>query len=295
MFEGLQNKWKVSAGRLFLILLTFAIGGSLTGYVGKKFMQSTGIENPVLYVIIYILMMTIIWPAMVLIVSIPFGQFVFFKSYLAKIWKRFRPVHSSGDMSDKIHIKHIAIFASGAGSNAQKIIDRFRKSDVIRVVLIICNKPGAGVIDIGKKENIPVLMIEKERFFRGDAFVPELKKVKTDLIVLAGFLWKIPARLIESFPKRIINIHPSLLPKHGGKGMYGQFVHEAVLTSGDESSGITIHYVDEHYDKGDVIFQKTCPVLKDDNAETLAKRIHELEHEHYPRVVEEVVRGLRKR
>ena len=207
--------------------------------------------------------------------------------------RRFRSKSSSIDIKEMPETKHISIFASGAGSNAQKIIDHFRNSDSVKVVLIVCNKPGAGVINIGEKENIPVLLIEKERFFRGDAYVPVLREVKTDLIVLAGFLWKVPARLIEAYSKRIINIHPALLPKYGGKGMYGQFVHEAVLKSGDEKSGITIHYVDEHYDNGDVIFQTTCDVMKEDNAETLAQRIHQLEHKHFPVVVEEVVRALR--
>jgi formyltetrahydrofolate-dependent phosphoribosylglycinamide formyltransferase len=295
MFEGLQKKWKVSPGRLVLILLTFAIGGSLTGILGRKLMQWSSIENPVLYIIIYILLITIIWPMMVLIVSIPFGQFIFFKAYLARIGKRFgsgKNSKTAENMESPHQTKHLTIFASGAGSNAQKIIDHFRNSDSVKVVLIVCNKAGAGVIDIGKKENIPVLMIEKERFFRGDAYVPEIKNVKTDLIVLAGFLWKIPSGLIEAFPKRIINIHPALLPKYGGKGMYGQFVYDAVLKSGDETSGITIHYVDKHYDNGDVIFQTTCQVMKEDTPETLAQRIHELEHKHFPGVVEEVVRGL---
>lgn len=189
-------------------------------------------------------------------------------------------------------IKHLAIFASGAGSNAQQIINYFKNSDLAKIELIVCNKPGAGVINIAEKENIPVLMIEKERFFRGDGYLPEFKKAKTDLIVLAGFLWKIPQILIDAYPRRIINIHPALLPKYGGKGMYGQYVHEAILNAGEVESGITIHYVDEHYDNGDIIFQTACPVLDDDTAEDLAQRIHKLEHLHYPIVVEEVLKTL---
>ena len=298
MLEGLQNKWKVSAGRLVLILLTFAIGGSLTGFAGRKLMYVTGIENTVIYIIVYIIIITIIWPLMVLIVSIPFGQFAFFRNYIARLGKRLRTTRSKKekDVSNAImnvqQTKNIVIFASGAGSNAEKIINHFRTKHFIKVVMIVCNKQGAGVITIAQKENIPVLLIEKERFFKGDAYVKELKEVNADLLVLAGFLWKIPAKLIEAFPKCIINIHPALLPKYGGKGMYGQFVHEAVLNSGDQQSGITIHYVDEHYDNGDVIFQTTCPVKNDDNAETLARRIHELEHRHYPEVIEQVIRGL---
>ena len=185
-------------------------------------------------------------------------------------------------------LKNLVIFASGTGTNAQQIINYFKNSLIARVVLIVCNKPQAGVIQIAEREQIPVLLIEKERFFRGDSYLPELQKAGTDLIVLAGFLWKIPQALIEHYPRRIVNIHPALLPKYGGKGMYGQYVHESVLNAGEVESGITIHFVDEHYDHGDVIFQTGCPVLEGDTAEMLAKRIHELEHLHYPKVIESV-------
>ena len=190
------------------------------------------------------------------------------------------------------NVRNIVVFASGAGSNAKQIINYFRNSALARVVLVACNKPGAGVIAIAEKENIPVLIIEKERFFRGDGFVPEFQKLNTDLIVLAGFLWKIPQSLIEVYPRRIVNIHPALLPKYGGKGMYGAFVHEAVLSAGDVQSGITIHYVDEHYDNGDIIFQTACPVLERDTAEALAQRIHQLEHLHYPQVIEALLQKM---
>ena len=179
--------------------------------------------------------------------------------------------------------------ASGAGSNAQKIIDHFRNTASIKVSLIVCNKPGAGVINIAAKEDIPVLLIEKEKFFRGNAYVDELKEHQIDFIVLAGFLWKIPLYIIKAFPERIINIHPALLPKYGGKGMYGNFVHEAVLQAKEKESGITIHYVDEHFDNGDMIFQAKCEVMEDDTPETLAQRIHKLEHEHYPKVIERLL------
>ena len=189
-------------------------------------------------------------------------------------------------------LKHLVIFASGAGSNAQQIINYFKNSQLASVDLIVCNKPGAGVISIAEKEHIPVLQIDKERFFKGDAYVPELKKANTDLIVLAGFLWKIPQVLINAFPRGIVNIHPALLPKFGGKGMYGQYVHEAILTAGEVESGITIHYVDEHYDNGDIIFQTGCPVLEKDTPETLARRIHSLEHLHYPIVIDEILKRM---
>jgi phosphoribosylglycinamide formyltransferase 1 len=185
----------------------------------------------------------------------------------------------------------LAIFASGTGSNAQKLIDHFRNASSASVALIVCNKPGAGVLGIAEKEGLPVLLLEKERFFRGDAYLPVFIEAGIDFLVLAGFLWKVPSALINTYPRRIVNIHPALLPKFGGKGMYGQYVHEAVLQAGERESGITIHYVDEHYDNGDIIFQTACPILDSDTAETIAQRIHQLEHLHYPRVVEEVVKG----
>jgi phosphoribosylglycinamide formyltransferase-1 len=154
---------------------------------------------------------------------------------------------------------------------------------------VVCNKPQAGVISIAEKEGIPVLIIDKERFFRGDGYVASLQQAKTGLVILAGFLWKIPQSLIDAYPRRIINIHPALLPKYGGKGMYGQYVHQSVISAGEVESGITIHYVDEHYDHGDIIFQTACPVLEGDTPEMLAQRIHTLEHLHYPRVIEEVI------
>ncbi|MFL5788112.1 MAG: phosphoribosylglycinamide formyltransferase [Flavisolibacter sp.] len=185
--------------------------------------------------------------------------------------------------------KRLIIFASGAGSNAQQIISYFKNSSVATVDLIVCNKQGAGVISIAEKENIPVLLIGKNRFMEGDAYLPEIEKWKPDLIILAGFLWKIPKQLIRAYPNQIINIHPALLPKYGGKGMYGQYVHESVLNAGEVESGITIHYVDEHYDNGNIIFQTACPILDGDTSETLAKRIHELEHRYYPKVIEELL------
>jgi phosphoribosylglycinamide formyltransferase-1 len=186
-------------------------------------------------------------------------------------------------------MQHIAIFASGTGTNAARIIDHFRHHASIRVSLIVCNKPGAGVLDVAKREHIPSLMIEKTPFFQGTAYVDELRAKKIGFIVLAGFLWKIPTALIRAYPGRIINIHPALLPKYGGKGMYGRFVHEAVIRSADKESGITIHFVDEQYDHGQPIFQAKVVVEPDDTPDTLAKKIHLLEYEHFPRVIGEVI------
>lgn len=186
----------------------------------------------------------------------------------------------------------IAVFASGAGSNAEKLIHYFKDSDLATVALVVCNKPGAGVLAIAEKEGVPTLLIEKEPFFRGDGYVPYLRSKGIGFIVLAGFLWKIPSALIEAYPRHIVNIHPALLPKFGGKGMYGQYVHEAVVNAGEVESGITVHYVDEHYDNGDIIFQTACPILPGDKPGDIAQRIHQLEHAHYPRVVEEVLKQL---
>jgi len=183
----------------------------------------------------------------------------------------------------------IAIFASGTGSNADRIIDHFRHHPTIQVGLIVCNKPGAGVLDIAAREGISTLIIEKESFFRGDAYVGELRAHHISFVVLAGFLWKIPEALVRAYPGKIINIHPALLPKFGGKGMYGRFVHEAVITASEKETGITIHYVDEQYDHGQPIFQAKVIVEKDDTPETLAKKVHLLEYEHFARVIEEVI------
>jgi phosphoribosylglycinamide formyltransferase-1 len=190
----------------------------------------------------------------------------------------------------------IAIFASGKGSNSQKLIDHFRsnpetgsKDTRAEISLIISNKPDAGVLDIAKKEKIPFIIIEKEKFFRGDAYLPELKEKRIDFIILAGFLWKIPSALIRAYPNHIINIHPALLPKYGGKGMYGQRVHEAVIAAMEKESGITIHYVDEIYDHGQIIFQAKCTVTENDTPDSLAEKIHALEHANFPRVIEELI------
>lgn len=201
--------------------------------------------------------------------------------------ERTKPLSPANAMPVKI-----AVFASGTGTNAAKLIDYFKNSPVARVTLVVCNKPGAGVLALAEKAGIPTLLIEKETFFRGNAYLPQLKEAGIRFLVLAGFLWKIPQALIDAFPRRIVNIHPALLPKFGGKGMYGQYVHEAVLQAGERETGITVHYVDEHYDSGDIIFQTACPVLDDDSPETIAARIHQLEHLHYPQVVENVVKSM---
>lgn len=183
----------------------------------------------------------------------------------------------------------IAIFASGTGSNAQKIIDHFRDHQLIRVALIVCNNPNAGVLTIARNEKIPSLLLERDRFFGGDAYLPILREYAVDFIVLAGFLWKLPLSLVKTYAGRIVNIHPALLPRFGGKGMYGRHVHEAVIAAGEKESGISIHYVDELYDHGALIFQARIPILPGETADSLAEKIHRLEHKHYPAIIEECI------
>ncbi|MES2848581.1 MAG: phosphoribosylglycinamide formyltransferase [Bacteroidota bacterium] len=186
---------------------------------------------------------------------------------------------------------NVAIFASGAGSNAQKIIDVFRNDDLIKIKLIISNNAEAGVLSIAANEKIPSLLIKKKRFYEEDAYLPELKEQQIDFIVLAGFLLKVPSILINRYPNKIVNIHPALLPKYGGKGMYGSKVHEAVIAAKEKESGISIHYVDEIYDHGNIIFQARCTVDENENPATLAQKIHLLEHKHYPEVIARLLKA----
>ncbi len=188
----------------------------------------------------------------------------------------------------KQQIKHVAIFASGTGSNAQKLIDYFKNSGKIKISLVVCNNPDAGVLEIATKENIPILLIEKQKFTQ-TGYIPELKNKNIEFLVLAGFFWKIPPVLIAEFSHKIINIHPALLPSFGGKGMYGNAVHAAVLSAKEKQSGITIHYVDEKYDHGKIIFQSICPVEENETVESLSKKIHELEHKFYAEQVEKLL------
>ena len=183
-------------------------------------------------------------------------------------------------------MKHVAIFASGTGTNAAAIIEFFKGSEKVKVGLILTNNPKAGVINVAIEHAIPVLVFNRKEF-NDPKLLDVLATYKIDLIVLAGFLWLIPMYLVKAYQKRLINIHPALLPRYGGKGMYGKFVHEAVKRSGDKETGITIHYVDEHYDKGTIILQKTCTVTPEDTPDTISKKVQELEHHWLPRVVEE--------
>lgn len=189
-------------------------------------------------------------------------------------------------------MKNIAIFASGSGSNAENIANYFANSNNARVTLIVTNNPNAFVLKRAEQLNIESITISKQEFIAADALIKELQQRAIDFIVLAGFLLLVPQKLIDAYPERIVNIHPALLPKHGGKGMYGDRVHEAVVAAGDTESGITIHLIDSDYDKGTTFFQATCPVLPTDTPHDVAEKVHALEYEHFPRIIEEIINTI---
>lgn len=186
-------------------------------------------------------------------------------------------------------MKRIAIFASGRGSNARRLVEHFTGKKTAEIALIVSNKTNAPVLNMALDNDIPTLTFNKSKFNEGSSILPELELMKIDFIVLAGFLWLVPKVLIEHFPKKIINLHPALLPKFGGKGMYGMRVHEAVRAANETETGITIHYVNEHYDEGDIIFQAKCPVKKTDTPQDIAQKIHELEHKYLPIITEKLI------
>lgn len=185
-------------------------------------------------------------------------------------------------------MKRIVLFASGSGTNAENIIKYFKNSNLISVVQVLSNKKDAKVLDRAKRLGVNFNTFSRDDFYASDAMLNNLKAT-TDYIILAGFLWKIPTNFIEAFPQKIINIHPALLPKYGGKGMYGMHVHRAVVKNKEKESGITIHYVNENYDEGAIIFQKSVEVLVCDTAEDVAAKIHNLEQENFPRVIEKII------
>lgn len=189
-------------------------------------------------------------------------------------------------------VKKIAILASGSGSNAENIANYFNGSDYAEVSLIIANNPEAYVIERAKRLGIECAVVTKAQFMEADEIIAMLQERSIDFVVLAGFLLLVPAKLIRAYPGRIANIHPALLPKHGGKGMYGDRVHKAVVESGDTESGITIHLIDEQYDKGTTFFQAKCPVLPTDTPDDVAAKVHALEYEHFPHVIEEILHTL---
>ncbi len=303
----LQEKWRVGPVQFWLIMTTFALGGSLSGYLNKQILNLVFLEKNAAYWLIYPLLLTILWPFSVIFVSFLAGQFSFFKGYLGRIWGRL--AGGSSKVASENHLAspiHVAIFASGAGSNAKKIIEYFEnKNTPIKISLIVCNVPDAGVLEIAKSKGIPTLLINKTEFATS-GYVESLHNADIHFIVLAGFLLKVPEVLVKAYQpgmkidstvvngktntaRGIINIHPALLPKYGGKGMYGARVHEAVVAAGEKETGITIHWVDAHYDEGDIIFQASCPVDPSDTPTTVADRIHVLEHQHFAPTIEKIL------
>ena len=302
----LQQKWGVGQVQFWLIMTTFALGGSLSGYLNKQILNLVFLEKNAAYWLIYPLLLTILWPFSVILVSFPTGQFAFFKGYLGRMWGRLSGGTSSSmgsNMESNMRSSqtgsaspiHVAIFASGAGSNAKKIIEYFEnKSTPVKISLIVCNVPGAGVLEIAESKGIPTLMINKAEF-ASTGYLESLHNADIHFIVLAGFLWKVPEVLVNAYQpgigdaRGIINIHPALLPNYGGKGMYGSRVHEAVLAAGEKETGISIHWVDAHYDEGDIIFQARCAVEPSDTPTKVAEKIHVLEHQHFAPTIEKIL------
>lgn len=189
-------------------------------------------------------------------------------------------------------VKHnLAIFASGAGSNAEQVLKYFKSHNSIRVALVVSNKENAGVLEIAKRYNIPSVVVGKSELYESNRIVEILQESGINFIVLAGFLLKIPSSLVQLFPDKMVNIHPALLPKFGGKGMYGNHVHQAVKDNGELETGITIHYVNEHYDEGNTIFQASCKVDPTDDMETIRQKVQVLEHQHFAPVIEKLLQG----
>lgn len=306
----LQQKWGVGPVQFWLIMTTFALGGSLSGYLNKQILNLVFLEKNAAYWLIYPLLLTILWPFSVIFVSFLTGQFSFFKGYLGRMWGRLTGGVAAAGVGDVVAGPaspiHVAIFASGAGSNAKKIIEYFENgSSSIKISLIVCNVPGAGVLEIAKSKGIPTLLIDKTEFAT-TGYVESLHNADIHFIVLAGFLWKVPEVLVNAYQpgmkidsstvngktntaRGIINIHPALLPNYGGKGMYGSRVHEAVLAAGEKKSGITIHWVDAHYDEGDIIFQADCEIDPTDTPSSVAEKIHALEHAHFAPTIERIL------
>ncbi len=308
--QKLREKWGLAPVQFWLVILTFALGGSLSGRLCSFLLKMAFSEKNWAFWLVYPIVLTILWPFSVLFVSLLTGQFRFFKGYLGRVGAKLvgglgagvgssSGAGASGSGATPIHV---AIFASGAGSNARKIIEYFENQYVIKICLIVCNVPTAGVLEIAKEKVIPTLLINKTEFATS-GYVESLKNADIDFIVLAGFLWKVPEVLVNAYQKGailnnqgrtsfgIINIHPALLPNYGGKGMYGSRVHEAVIAAGESKSGITIHWVDANYDEGDIIFQAECTISSGDTPKVLAQKIHALEHQHFAPVIEKLLRG----
>jgi formyltetrahydrofolate-dependent phosphoribosylglycinamide formyltransferase len=284
MFRRLQSKWGVSTHQFWIIFIAFGLTGTTTAIITRFVAAWLGLGPESFWLwklLLRVSMLLLGYQVLLLGYGALLGQWAFF-------WKYERKLLQKLGILPKNTLK-LAIFASGAGSNAAKILEHFKHHPTIRIDLIVCNKPGAGVLDIAAQHQVPTLIIEREKFLNGDAYLPFLNNIGIDFLVLAGFLWKIPPALVAAYPNKIVNIHPALLPKYGGKGMYGARVHEAVIAAGDKESGITIHFVNEQYDEGASIFQAICSVDQNDDADSLAHKIHALEHAHFPVVLEKLL------
>lgn len=189
-------------------------------------------------------------------------------------------------------MKNIAVFASGSGTNAEKIFEKFNEHPQARVRLLLTNNPKAGVIMRAAKYEVPVYVFDKSILLHTDEVLLALKEAEIDFLVLAGFMLKIPENLLRAYPDRIVNIHPALLPDYGGKGMYGMHVHKAVVEAKEKTSGISIHLCNEHYDEGRIVLQVSCALTPEDTAADVAAKVQQLEHQYYPEVIEELVMQL---
>ena len=284
MLNKLQQKWNVSSIQLLLILCTFAVTGTSTAVISRYITGWVGFDENTFWLwklSLRIFMLVFGYQFILMIVAFFFGQFPFFWNYEKKILRRMG-VLKPGQAK-------LAVFASGKGSNAEKIIQNFANHNNIHISLIVSNKANAGVLDIAKRFGIETLLLDKKKFMESNEYVQYIKNQGITHVVLAGFLLKVPDNLIQAYNNKIINIHPALLPAYGGKGMYGEHVHQAVIQAGEKESGITIHLVDEEYDHGKTLFQAKVNVDPNDTPASLAEKVHRLEHEHYPAVIEKWV------
>ncbi len=287
MLKKLGQRWGVNNRQLFLILCTFAVTGTFTAWVSRGITGWLDIDKfSVAWWLLKIGVLLIGYQLFILFFGFCFGQFSFFWKYEQKILARI-------GILKKKELTRIAIFASGEGSNTRNIINQLHKKE-IEVGIVISNKPSAKVLDVARQSGIGTYIITREENDSG-TILHILQENKTAFIVLAGYLWPLSLPVIKAYPGKILNIHPALLPQYGGKGMYGSRVHQAVINNKEKESGISIHLVDEIYDNGEVIFQDRCPVLETDTAQTLADKIHELEHLHYPSVILSLIKKQKPR
>jgi formyltetrahydrofolate-dependent phosphoribosylglycinamide formyltransferase len=291
MFNRLKARWKVNSWSLLLILTTFALGGSTCARLGKWLLPSDLAINPIAWWVLYLTLVTLLWPCCVLFYSIPLGQFQFFKNYLKRIASRMFGKKSTPITS----IPQLAAFASGTGTNVKKLIESEFNKAAYNIALVVTNKPTAPVVQMAENHQIPVLILEKKDLENPKRLLEIFREQKIDAIVLAGYLKKIQPELIKAYPDRIFNIHPALLPKYGGKGMYGKLVHEAVINAGEVNSGITIHLVNEEYDRGQILYQEEVSLSINETPESLSEKIQQLEHKNYAAVIVNHLKSLTSR